>query len=171
MSFLVRPNNTSCFSESSFIENCIWKIFLCKFIILNNINQIIKNLIINYINIIILYINKVYFCSYLSPFILDVFSSLPRNSYFDDDSNCIVARWFHKPLLRHSSLANVISSNSFLIFICDNINGMIKRLSISFVLFFVYIACISQAQLSQFKINSSHTSFPDTGRLNWPFLQ
>ncbi len=43
---------------------------------------------------------------------------------------------------------------------------MIKRLSISFALLFVYLACISQAQLNQFKITSSHTSFPDTGRLN-----
>ncbi len=43
---------------------------------------------------------------------------------------------------------------------------MMKRLSISFALLFVYMACISQVQLNQFKITSSHTAFPDTGRLN-----
>ena len=43
---------------------------------------------------------------------------------------------------------------------------MIKRLSIFFALLFVHIVCNSQAQLNQFKITSSHTSFPDAGRLN-----
>ena len=43
---------------------------------------------------------------------------------------------------------------------------MIKRLSIFFVLGSTCIISVCQVQLNQFKITSSYTSFPDTGRLN-----
>ena len=42
---------------------------------------------------------------------------------------------------------------------------MIKRLSIFFVLSSACTVSICQVQLNQFKITSSHTSFPDTGRM------
>ena len=42
---------------------------------------------------------------------------------------------------------------------------MIKRLLIFFVLLSTYTVSICQVQLNQFKITSSHTSFPDTGRM------
>ncbi len=42
---------------------------------------------------------------------------------------------------------------------------MIKRLSIFFVLLSACTVSICQVQLNQFKITSSHTSFPDTGRM------
>jgi hypothetical protein len=42
---------------------------------------------------------------------------------------------------------------------------MIKRLLIFFVLLSAYTVSICQVQLNQFKITSSHTSFPDTGRM------
>jgi hypothetical protein len=43
---------------------------------------------------------------------------------------------------------------------------MIKRLSIFFVLLSACTMSICQIQLNQFKITSSNTSFPDTGRIN-----
>ena len=42
---------------------------------------------------------------------------------------------------------------------------MIKRLLIFSVLLNACTVCICQVQLNQFKITSSHTSFPDTGRM------
>ncbi len=43
--------------------------------------------------------------------------------------------------------------------------SMIKKLSILSVLLSACTVCICQFQLNQFKITSSHTSFPDTGRM------
>ena len=60
----------------------------------------------------------------------------------------------------------LLPANSFLIFIASNDKHMIQRLCILCLLLITVTVGICQLPLTQVKITSSNTSFPDTGRLN-----